>query len=171
MEGQQVEATPVKQETSPEKKSLAKKTATFIKNRVVAYIKNLNPLGKDKFWWTGNLLSAAGTAALFLSGPPGLHKIKSLASAAFSVGLYAGERAMEKHRNKNWSEERRAEWAAKRQEKFPNGTSRIKRFLLGVSAGGVYGAAFGETWLGFTSPEGYHPIKNLEERYKKWKSK
>ena len=108
----------------------------------MSYIKNLNPHNKDKFWWTGNLVSSTTSAGLFLFAPAA-RPIKTVTTAALSMGLYAGEVAMDRYRNKHWTEKQITEHAAKREEKFPNGTSRLKRFLLGVSAGGIYGAAFG----------------------------
>jgi hypothetical protein len=131
-----------KEASEKEKRSLAKKTGHLIKNRTVSYFRNLDPRGKDKFWWTGNLLSATASAGLFLFAPAA-RPLKTLASVALSTGLYSGERVMDKYRERYWTEERIAERAAKRQEKFPNGTSRLKRFLLGVSAGSLYGAAVG----------------------------
>jgi len=159
MEGQQGELP--QNEISSENKSLARKTSTIIKNRVVNYLRNLNPFGKDKFWWMGNLLSTTGTAALFITAPPAI-VAKSFASAALSVGTYVGEKAMERHRSNNWTDEQRAAYATQRQEKFPNGTSRLKRFLLGISAGGVYGAAIGIPYE-LATPEGFHPIKNAKQ--------
>jgi len=146
MEGQTAEVAPdttVATET-PEKKrkSLGKRAAHIIRNRTVSYIKNLDPRGKDKFWWTGNLLSAATSAGLFLFAP-GARLLKTAATAGISVGLQVAETAGEKYRDKFWDEEKKAERAAKREEKFPEGTSRLKRFLLGISAGGIYGAAVG----------------------------
>lgn len=134
--------TTTNENSEKEKKSLAKKTSHHIKNRVVTYINNLDPRGKDKFWWTGNILSAAGTAAIYVFSPAA-RPLKTLASVSLSAGLYAGEKATEKYRKNYWTQDQRAEWAAKRQEKFPNGVSRLKRFILGVSAGGIYGAALG----------------------------
>lgn len=142
---------------SPEKKSLGQKIKTRIKN----YFRNLNPRGKDKFWWTGNLLSTATTATLFVLAPAA-RPLKTLLSASLSVGLYATEKALERHRNNNWTEEQRTEYHNKRQEKFPNGVSRLKRFFLGVSAGGIYGAALGLPIEIANDPAGFHPIKNIE---------
>lgn len=71
---------------------------------------------------------------------------------------------MEKHRNKNWTAEQLAERAAKRQEKFPNGISRLKRFILGISAGGAYAGILGIPFE-MASPQGYHPIRTLEQRF------
>lgn len=149
------------QETSPQKKSLGEK----IKKRIKNYFRNLNPIGKDKFWWTGNLLSTTATASIFVFAP-GLRLVKSLMSAGVSVGLYASEKMMERHRKNNWTEDQRTAHEVKRQEKFPNGVSRIKRFLLGVSAGSIYGAAIGLPIEIANDPAGFHPIKNMERRLK-----
>lgn len=164
MEGQTAEVTPqvkTDNETSEKKReSLAKRTAHYIKNRAVSYVNNLDPRGKDKIWWTGNLLSAAASAGLFLFAP-GARLVKSLTTAGISVGLQVAETAGEKYRDRFWTEEKKAERVAKREKKFPEGTSRLKRFLLGVSAGGIYGAAVGlPLELAHVHPN-LTPIKNI----------
>src|SRR6266699_1975849 len=53
-------------ENSEEKKSLSKKLSERIKQRVKNYIHNLDPRGKDKFWWAGSLLSTSASAATVL---------------------------------------------------------------------------------------------------------
>jgi hypothetical protein len=145
-------------------KKLGSKIKERIKNRVKRYIKNLDPRGKDKYWWTGNLFNMVTSGILYAVAPEAVH-IKSLVSAGVSVGVYALERGIEKYYEKRLTEEENAERIAKRQEKFPNGTSRIRRFLLGVAAGSIYGAALGELFhVGGLDPAVNHQVKNIGRR-------
>jgi hypothetical protein len=151
-----------KKETGVDKKRVSKKLSERIKGRIKNYIRNLDPRGKDKFWWSGTILSTAASAALLVTSPASL-PFKTLVSATASIGLYAVEKGMEKYHKMRLSEEEFAEKVAKKQEKFPNGTSRLRRFLLGVSAGGIYGAALGIP-LEATGAINYHPVKNVGRR-------
>ncbi len=146
---------------APEKRSLARKISSRIKTRVKNYILNLDPRGKDKFWWTGNLLNAGVSSYIYLAtGAPLL--IKSLVTAGINIGAYA-EGNVNKRSMGNYSADELTSRTGEIQDRYKNGTSRLRRFLLGVSAGGAYAAAVGIPLSVATMESVPHPIQELKD--------
>lgn len=138
-----------------------------IRERLINYVKNLDPRGKDKFWWSGSLLNILSNATLRATFPAAL-PLKHVLTAAVNIGTIATEKVAQRYREKNWSEEQLAEHAARRQEKFPNGVSRLRRFLRGVSAGSLWSELLVNLPADAVTGHFSHPIKNTERRIKRY---
>jgi hypothetical protein len=152
----------------PEKRSLAKKSVHLIKTRVKNYIHNLDPRDKDKFWWTGSVLSAGVSAGLSIASLGKLALLKSISTATTSIGVYTAEKWSEKKKFNGErgmiTQEVLPEKIAKAQETYPKATSRIRRFLLGVSAGSIYGGAFGLGVEAIQKTQVIPKVKNIVRR-------
>ncbi len=113
------------------------KAKEFIKN----YAHNLNPKGKDGYWWAGALgkLGATVTTAIFA---PFAAPAVALSTASFRVGQFGAEKFNNKRYKKKLTDEGYSEWLQAREKKYPKGVSRIGRLARGTSAASV-GAAIG----------------------------
>ncbi|MBI4080175.1 MAG: hypothetical protein HY430_00190 [Candidatus Levybacteria bacterium] len=134
---------------SPDKKNILRRMYGGAKNFAKEYVKNLDPRGKDKIWWAGNLLSTSVSAYLAIQTGGASLLAKSVGQTVASMGFFAGERAI--HGIRKGRIERkyaphsqvRAEKLAQLEDKHERGTGRMRRFFLGMSAGSIYGGAAG----------------------------
>lgn len=114
------------------------------------WAKNLNPIGKDRAWVLGAAVGGIEGLLVMAAGPiPGKGFIKAGANAAAMQGFWAvsrwGRMRGEKRIRERFSGD---EDGLKRQlteyeERYARASGRMRNFFAGVSAGAVYGSAFG----------------------------
>lgn len=114
------------------------------------WAKNLNPIGKDRAWVLGAAAGGIEGLLVMAAGPiPGKGFIKAGANAAAMQGFWAvsrwGRMRGEKRIRERFSgdEDELKRQLTEYEERYARASGRMRNFFAGVSAGAVYGSAFG----------------------------
>ncbi|MDP3724452.1 MAG: hypothetical protein Q8R11_02335, partial [bacterium] len=111
------------------------------------WVKNLDPRGKDRYWFTGAAVGIAESAAFIWLPIPGKGWVKAGISLATAQGIYAITKVAYGRKESQVRRRYQGEELIQRMIELESGyklaTGRVRNFYLGVSAGATYVSATG----------------------------